>query len=87
MNCGIEYEFRTTLVKGLHDITDMEEIGRWLSGAKAYCLQSYKKSDGVLSILEGDSDRFSAFSDEELEGMLEAVKKHIPEAALRYSIT
>lgn len=85
MECGIEYEFRTTLVKGLHDTSDMEEIGRLLSGAKAYTLQSYKKSDGVISVIEGSADRFMTFSDEELDEMLKAVQKYIPKAALRYS--
>jgi pyruvate formate lyase activating enzyme len=44
----IDYEFRTTVhekILGLHDI---EEIGRWLSGAKRYVLQGYKYSPGVL---------------------------------------
>ena len=85
MECGVEYEFRTTLVKGLHDISDMEGIGQWLSGAKAYCLQSYKESDGVISIKEGTAAGFSSFSDEELEGMLETVKKYVPNSYLRYS--
>ena len=68
-----------------HDISDMEEIGQWLSGAKAYCLQSYKESDGVISVKEGSADRFMTFSGEELAEMLKAVQKYIPEAALRYS--
>ena len=85
MECGIEYEFRTTLVKGLHDMSDMEGIGRWLSGAMAYTLQSYKKSDGVISVIEGSAGRFMTFSDEELSEMLKAVQKHIPCASLRYA--
>lgn len=85
MECGIEYEFRTTLVKGLHDTSDMEGIGRLISGAKTYTLQSYKKSDGVISVIEGSADRFMTFSDEELDEMLKAVQKYIPKAALRYS--
>lgn len=85
MECGIEYEFRTTLVKGLHDMSDMEGIGRWLSGAKAYTLQSYKKSDGVISVIEGSAGRFMTFSDEELSEMLKTVQKHIPCASLRYA--
>ena len=85
MECGIEYEFRTTLVKGLHGISDMEGIGQWLSGANAYCLQSYKESDGVISVKEGTAARFSSFSDEELEEMLETVKKYVPHSYLRYS--
>ena len=85
MECGIEYEFRTTLVKGLHDISDMEGIGRWLSCAKAYTLQSYKKSDGVISVIEGSAGRFMTFSDEELSEMLKTVQKYIPCASLRYA--
>jgi pyruvate formate lyase activating enzyme len=45
----LEYEFRTTVVKEHHTAQDMLAIGRWLSGAKAYYLQSYKDSGDILS--------------------------------------
>ena len=86
MNCGIEYEFRTTLVKGLHTSYDMEEIGRWITNAKAYVLQSYKESEGVISVLENGPGHFSSFSDEELDQLLNTARKHIPSASLRYAI-
>ena len=85
MKCGIEYEFRTTLVKGLHTAYDMVEIGRWITNAKAYVLQSYKESEGVISVLENGSGRFSSFSDEELEELLKTVQEYIPCASLRYA--
>lgn len=44
----ISYEFRTTIVKELHDETDMLAISQWIAGAEAYFLQSYKDSDGVF---------------------------------------
>ena len=44
----LDYEFRTTVVRELHSEKDFQEISRWLSGAKAYYLQAYRDSDGVL---------------------------------------
>lgn len=46
---GFDYEFRTTVVKELHDEHDMRVISDWIAGASAYFLQSYVESDGVLS--------------------------------------
>ncbi|MDO5135197.1 MAG: anaerobic ribonucleoside-triphosphate reductase activating protein [Eubacteriales bacterium] len=48
MSCQVEHEFRTTVVKELHTEQDFIEIGKWLAGAKAYYLQAYKDSEGVL---------------------------------------
>lgn len=47
MNAGIPYEFRTTIVKELHDDTVMKDIGRLIEGADAYYLQSFKDSEQV----------------------------------------
>ena len=57
----LDYEFRTTVVRELHSEKDFQEISRWLSGAKAYYLQAYRDSDGVL--IPG----FSACSEEEMK--------------------
>lgn len=48
IHSGIEYEFRTTIVREHHAIEDMEEIGRWLQGASRYFLQSYQAFEGVI---------------------------------------
>jgi pyruvate formate lyase activating enzyme len=45
----LDYEFRTTIVRELHTKEDMHSIGKWLTGAKAYYLQSYKDSGDILS--------------------------------------
>lgn len=45
----MDYEFRTTVVRELHSDEDMHLIGKWLAGAKAYYLQSYKDSGDILS--------------------------------------
>ncbi len=41
-NSEIEYEFRTTVVPGIHTYKDFEEIAKWLSGVKKYSLQVYR---------------------------------------------
>lgn len=45
----IEFEFRTTVVKELHDLEDIISIGKWIAGAKAYYLQAYLDSGDILS--------------------------------------
>lgn len=41
MRGGIEYEFRTTAVPGIHTEQDFEDIANWIKGAKRYYLQEY----------------------------------------------
>jgi pyruvate formate lyase activating enzyme len=43
MNSGIAYEFRTTVVPGIHSEKDFIEIAKWIKGAKAYYLQEYRE--------------------------------------------
>ena len=47
---SIPYEFRTTVVKGLHYIEEFEEIGKQLAGARAYYLQGYQESERVIGL-------------------------------------
>lgn len=42
-----EYEFRTTVVRELHDEHDFEAIGQMITGAKRYFLQSFTDRDTV----------------------------------------
>jgi pyruvate formate lyase activating enzyme len=63
MHSRLPYEFRTTVVPGIHAEKDFEEIAKWISGAPAYYLQEYregkildprlkKKTKGKTLILE-----------------------------------
>jgi len=47
-NSGVDYEFRTTAVPGLHEIEDFEKIGRWLKGSKKYVLQAFEDKGKIL---------------------------------------
>ena len=78
-NSSVEYEFRTTVVKGLHQEEDFEKIACWLSGCKNYYLQSFRDCPEVLT----ENHTFSAFSKEEMEHFLGLVRKKIPQACLR----
>ncbi len=48
MNCGIDYEFRTTVVKEYHTLSDIEKIASWLGGAKRYFLQNFVDSGDLI---------------------------------------
>lgn len=74
---GTDYEFRTTVVKEFHSLRDMEDIGRWLTGAKAYYLQPYKESPDVILPV------FSTYDPEHFLQLRRAVKKYVPRVYIR----
>ena len=43
MNSRVPYEFRTTVVPGIHVLKDFDEIAEWLTGAESYFLQEYRE--------------------------------------------
>lgn len=74
---GLDYEFRTTVVRELHSIDDMYEIARWLEGSMAYYIQSYVASEDVIMPI------FSSYSKDELLAMQALMKDYIPRVFLR----
>ena len=74
---GVDYEFRTTVVKEFHDEDSFRAIGPWLAGAKAYFLQGFVDRDTVLR------PGLTACSQEEMARFLAIVRPHIPAAQLR----
>lgn len=73
----IPYEFRTTIVREFHDEADILAIAQWISGAKAYFLQSYTDSDGVLC------KGFHAHSEETLQAYAALCRQFVPNTILR----
>ena len=76
---GVEYEFRTTVVKGLHDEKTLSELALWLGEVKRYYLQGYVDSGDIL----GDKHKLSAFTPSEMKSLLSIVRKYVPSACLR----
>lgn len=77
MKSGIDYEFRTTVVKELHRKEDIEAIGNEIKGARAYFLQSYQESPGVIA------PGFHAYSREEMEELAAAARFFVPNIQIR----
>ena len=73
----LPYEFRTTIVRELHEEQDFHQIGRWLRGAKRYYLQSFIDSGDTIA------KGLSAYTKEELEHLRQVLAEYIPCAALR----
>lgn len=53
MESGLPYEFRTTVVPGLHNEEDFLEIAKWIKGAKFYYLQEYRNAEIINPELKG----------------------------------
>ena len=77
-NGSVPYEFRTTLVKGIHSEASVLRIAHWIKGANAFYLQAYRPSDGVLS-----PQGLSSFTEKEMKQLLSLVTPIIPHAKLR----
>lgn len=45
---GVDYEFRTTVVKEFHQNDDFSAIGAWLKGAPKYFLQNFVDSGNLI---------------------------------------
>jgi len=76
-NSGIDYEFRTTCVKGIHSSGDFEDIADWIKGADRYFLQDYIEKEAVP-----DKSNASFFK-EEMTLFLNIVMPNIPNAKIR----
>ena len=77
MSGEVPYEFRTTVVKELHTLEDIQRVSTWISGARAYYLQNYKDSERVIQ------RGFHGMEPEELKRMCKIVQEKIPSARVR----
>ena len=75
---SVDYEFRTTVVRGLHTRESLLEAARWIEGAKEYYLQQFKDSGDVIAI-EG----LGAFTGEEMHALADAVRPIVPTVRVR----
>jgi len=77
---GIPYEFRTTVVPGLHDLEKIESIGKWLKGSNLYIIQGFSAKGGTL-----DSSFASKkpFNDSELNALVQAAKPYFGKVSRR----
>ena len=78
MECGIEYEFRTTVVKGIHTEESIRNAAQWIQGAREYYLQQYVDSGNVLA-----PQGLASFSAEEMNTLRDCAREFVPAVQLR----
>ena len=74
---NIDYEFRTTLVKELHNEEDIEGIGKLVQGAKRFYFQKFTDHGECIE------DGFSEVDLDTANKYLEIIKKYVDNASLR----
>ncbi len=77
MDAHVPFEFRTTVVDELHQISDFETVGQWLAGAPHFFIQCFQDSGDLIG------NGFSSPSPEKLKAILKVLQHYIPSATLR----
>lgn len=75
--CGVDYEFRTTLVKEFHNDLDVEEFGKLVNGAKRLFLQKFVDREGCIK------RGLHEVSERKAKQFLNALQKYVKEINLR----
>ena len=75
---SVEYEFRTTAVKGLHTEETIRAAAQWIRGAKEYYLQQYKDSGDVIA-----ASGLGAFDEKEMHALADAAAPYVPSVQVR----
>lgn len=79
MESGVAYEFRTTVVPGIHAEDDFLKIAKWISGANAYYLQEYRE----MTIVDPELRVKSAGKKIELEKIKKIMQPYLPNIGIR----
>lgn len=80
MASGIDYEFRTTLVRQFHDADEFGKVLEFVKGARRYTLQNFQTRGGCLN---ADWERFQGFSESELKQKQKQAAPFVGECAIR----
>ncbi len=78
MSSGIDYEFRTTVVKGLHTEKSIKDAARLIASAEKYYLQSFVDSGSLIN-----GEGLSAFDKTTLEGFAESARAFVKNVYIR----
>ena len=74
---GVDYEFRTTVVRQFHTPEDIRAIGAWISGAKRYFLQNFEDSGNLIG------SGMSGFTEAEIHVLAAEAAPYIPYVGVR----
>ena len=76
---GIDYEFRTTVVKNMLSPDDLEQIGKEIQGAEKYFLQKFVGSKTVDEKMLGET----TYSEDEFKELEKQLNKFVAKCLLR----
>lgn len=79
MNSELDYEFRTTVVPGLHSDEDIEEIAKYIKGANLFVLQKFLPENALDTKLK----KLKTQSDEEMQKLAEIAQHYVKKVTWR----
>ena len=79
MSSDIDYEFRTTVVPGLHDKEDIKKIAEFIRGAKKYALQNFQPDD----VLDKKLQKIKPYKKEVLEKIADDIRGSVESVIVR----
>lgn len=77
MENRVDFEFRTTVVRGFHEAEDFVKIGEWLRGDEKFFLQQFKDSGNLID------PNVTGWDDNTLKEFASILKKYIPHTDIR----
>jgi pyruvate formate lyase activating enzyme len=78
LNSDVNYEFRTTIIKWVHTIENIENMAKYISGAKNYFLQNYRNNKTLDPLFTWEK-----FDSKELGQFKEICEKYIKNVGIR----
>lgn len=73
MNSGVDYEFRTTIVKSQLSVEDLRQIGELIQGAKRYYMQKFL----ATKILDETLMSETSYTDEEFKNLCTILEEYV----------
>jgi pyruvate formate lyase activating enzyme len=83
MTGPVDFEFRTTAVKGIHQVEDFEVIGQWIEGTDKYFIQNFENSGDIIAARTRENVEFQGFPPGDIQEILEKIRHHVPKAKAR----
>lgn len=80
LDCGLPYEFRTTIVPGLQAREDIEKMGEMIKGARVWYLQKFKPD---TDLVDKDFEKVKPYMDAEFDSMRKIAKKYVEKCVVR----
>lgn len=79
MNSGLDHEFRTTYVKGIHNTDSSKGIGELINGANLYFIQNFRPGKTINSSLSAQN----SFTEKELRKLKKNAKPYVKNVEIR----